>query len=277
MDNKDIEVIKNDGSIEVFDIKKLESSLRRSGADKILVGQTVDRIQKLLKDKMTTKEIYQLAFKFLREASKSTALRYSLKKAVIDLGPTGYPFERLLAEIFHMRGYRTEVGKIVMGGCVEHEVDVIAYNDTQVIVVEAKFHNMLGTKSDLKDALYVKARIDDLKNRPILLDGKERHVTDGWLVTNTKFSHAAIQYASCQGMTLIGWTYPEKGNLQDMIEGSNVHPVTCLTTLTNSQEKTLINNGHILCRNVNAETLEEAGISGANKVNKILSEIKVLC
>ena len=218
-----------------------------------------------------------MAFKLLHEQSKSTALRYSLKKALMDLGPTGFPFEKLLAEIFKTRGYKTKVGEMVMGGCVEHEVDVVAYNEKEVIVVEAKFHNMLGTKSDLKDTLYVKSRIDDLKDRPIVLDGVKRQVTDGWLVTNTKFSHSAQKYAACQGMKLIGWSYPEKGNLQDMIESSSIHPVTCLTSINHSEEQLLIEQGNILCHNVTEESLKKAGISGKEKVDTILSEVKILC
>lgn len=274
---KEIKVVKNDGSIEVFDEKKLERSLRRSGADKVLIGHVLEHIRSILRDHMATKEIYQKAFAYLKHSSKTTALRYSLKKAVMDLGPTGFPFEKLLAEVFKVRGYKTEIGRVVMGRCTEHEVDVIAYNNTEVIVIEAKFHNMLGTKSDLKDVLYVKSRIDDLKNNTIEIEGKEREVTDGWLVTNTKFTHTAKQYARCTDMTLIGWGYPEKGNLQDMIESTSVHPVTCLTTLTSSQEKALIDKGNILCNSVNVETLKSVGISGDKKVDAVLNEVKVLC
>lgn len=274
---KDIEVIKNDGSVEKFDVHKLERSLRRSGADKILVGQVIDQIQGILKDKMTTKEIYQKAFSFLKEASKTTALRYSLKKAVMDLGPTGFPFEKLLAEIFKARGYKAEIGRVVMGKCAEHEVDVLAYNDTHVVIVEAKFHNMLGTKSDLKDTLYVHARVNDLMGQSITIDGKKREITEGWLVTNTKFSSTAKQYGRCQKMTLIGWGYPEKGNLQDMIESTNVHPITCLTSLSGAQGRALIENGHILCQSLSPEDLKKAGISGEHNINEVLSEIKVLC
>lgn len=40
-------------------------------------------------------------------------------------------------------------------------------------MAEAKFHNELGIKSDLKVVLYVKARFDDLKEN-VYMYGKER-------------------------------------------------------------------------------------------------------
>jgi len=101
---------------------------------------------------------------------------------------------------------------------VPHEVDVVAYNAKKLIMIEAKFHNELGTKSDLKVVLYIKARFDDLAENVFNYGGQNRKITDSWLVTNTKFSSTAIHYGVCKNLTMIGWNYPEKGNLQDMIE-----------------------------------------------------------
>ncbi|PIR38365.1 MAG: ATPase [Candidatus Zambryskibacteria bacterium CG10_big_fil_rev_8_21_14_0_10_42_12] len=273
-----IEVIKNDGTVEVFDPMKLEKSLRRSGADKQISEEIVDRIQNSLKPHTKTKEIYQNAFQMLREKSHTAAMRYSLKKAIMDLGPTGFPFENLLAALFERQGYKTKVGEIVQGKCAAHEVDVIAWNDTELIMVEAKFHNMLGTKSDLKDALYVKARFDDIRGQEYSFGGKKQTLTEGWLLTNTKFSYTAIEYAQCGGhMRLVGWSYPEKGNLQDMIEGASLHPITCLTTLNRSEEKLLMDKGHILCQAVTEQALINVGIRNKQKVGRILNEVKRLC
>ena len=61
-----------------------------------------------------------------------------------------------------------------------------------------KFHNELGMKSDLKVALYVKARVDDLKKHKA--ERGERPIDEGWIITNTKFSKMAVQYANCNGM-----------------------------------------------------------------------------
>jgi hypothetical protein len=129
-------------------------------------------------------------------------------------------------------------------------MDVVAYNEKKLMMVEAKFHNELGTKSDLKVVLYIKARFDDLNENVFAYGGKDRKITDSWLVTNTKFSSTAIHYGVCKNMTLVGWNYPEKGNLQDMIEGERLHPVTCLTTLSEAEKKTLLTNGIVLCSKI---------------------------
>lgn len=275
--NKNIEVIKNDGTVEIFDPLKLERSLRRSGADQVLAGEIVDTIYNMLTPHMQTKEIYQHAFRLLHNKSHTAAMRYSLKKAIMDLGPTGFPFEKLLASLFQARGYETKVGEVVQGLCVDHEIDVIAWNSQDVILVEAKFHNLLGTKSDVKDALYVKSRFDDIRSQELFLGNEKRTMTAGWLLTNTKFSHAAVQYATCAGLTLIGWNYPQKGNLQDMLEGASLHPITCLTTINRAEEKMLIDKGHILCHAVTEESLGEVGITNRSKVKRILGEVKNLC
>ena len=117
-------------------------------------------------------------------------------------------------------------------------------------MIEAKFHNELGTKSDLKVVLYIKARFDDIKDNVFSYGKVDRKVTDSWLVTNTKFSSTAVHYAVCKNMTLVGWNYPEKGNLQDMIEEEGLHPVTCLTTLSEAEKRSLLIGGAVLCSTI---------------------------
>lgn len=217
---KQINVIKANGVHEAFDPIKLRASLLRAGADEEAIASVMSHVMSELKDGMTTRDIYNHAFAYLSEYKKPVAQRYSLRRALMDMGPTGFPFEDFVAEIFKGKGFETLARQTVLGGCVPHEVDVVAWNQQQLIMVEAKFHNELGTKSDLKVALYVKARIDDLKSNTFSYGGKDRQLTEGWLITNTKFSSTAIHYGVCQNLVMIGWNYPEKGNLQDMIEGN---------------------------------------------------------
>ncbi|MBX4181510.1 YraN family protein, partial [Candidatus Parcubacteria bacterium] len=192
-------------------------------------------------------------------------------------GPSGFPFEDFVAEILKAQGYESLTRQVVLGGCVPHEVDVVAYNEKKLIMVEAKFHNELGIKSDLKVVLYVKARFDDLKENVYNYGGKDRPVTDNWLITNTKFSSTAIHYAECKNMTLIGWNYPEKGNLQDMIEEERLHPITCLTALSEDNKKTLLTNGVVLCSNIasNPDILKKV-LGGGVDVEEVINEIKEL-
>src|SRR5581483_9188859 len=188
-------VIKSDGTREPFDVSKLESSLKKSGASDPIIKRIVGQISDRLEPGITTHEIYKYAFGLLHKEEQPVAFQYSLRRAIMELGPSGFPFEEYVAEIFKHKGYQTKTDQIVKGFCVEHEIDVVAWNEEKLIMAEAKFHNELGTKSDLKVALYVKARFDDLRKMKFNY-GKERDLDEGWLVTNTKFTSTAIEYGS---------------------------------------------------------------------------------
>lgn len=242
-----ITIVKANGHHETFDSEKLRFSLLNSGASPDDTENVLAHIVPELRSGMTTEDIYRHAFDILKNVSRPVARSYSLRRAVLDLGPSGFPFEDFVAEVLRTKGFECVTRQVVLGGCVPHEVDVVAYNDKKLIMIEAKFHNELGTKSDLKVALYIKARFDDIKDNVFAYGGKDRKVTDSWLVTNTKFSSTAIHYAECKNMTLIGWNYPEKGNLQDMIEEGVLHPVTCLTSLSNEEKKLFLTAGVVLC------------------------------
>jgi len=99
-----------------------------------------------------------------------------------------------------------------------------------------------------------------------------------WLVTNTKFTENAIKYGKCTGMRLIGWGYPNEGNLQNLIEETKLHPLSCLTTLTQKERESMYQRGYVLCKDVTEDpnVLENAGVTGS-KVDKVLQEAHRLC
>lgn len=267
-------IVKASGKTEPFKGEKLQGSLLRAGAEQKTADEIVKHIETEIKDGMSTSQIYKHAFFLLEKELKPVAVRYSLRRAIMDLGPSGFPFEDYIAFILEEKGYEVKTGEIVFGGCVEHEVDVVAWNENKLIMIEAKFHNEMGMKSDLKVALYIKARFDDLKEAKHLY-GKERYVDESWLVTNTKFTNTAIHYAECKGLQLIGWNYPKKGNLQDLIEDSGLHPITSLTTLTGSQKKLLLSKGIVLSKHIKNDPslLRSLGMN-ENKIKMVLNEIK---
>ncbi len=238
---------KANGKLEAFDSFKLEGSLLRAGASADTIDSILDHIKSELYDGITTGEIYKHAFFLLKSEKKPIAHRYSLRRALMDLGPSGFPFEDFIAEVLKSQGFQTSTRQIVLGGCVPHEVDVVAWNEKKLIMIEAKFHNELGIKSDIKVALYIKARFDDLKENIFNYGGKDRKLSEGWLVTNTKFSSTAIHYGICKNLVMIGWNYPEKGNLQDMIEENKLYPITCLTTLSVNDKKMILSKGIVMC------------------------------
>ena len=270
---------KLDGTIEPFDPSKLTSSLQNAGATPEAAQTILSHIENELKEGVTTSHIYRHARRLLKKHSGApVAARYSLRRAVLELGPSGYPFETLLGEIFKQKGYDVKVGETLDGKCVTHEVDVVAKNDKELILVEAKFHNAPGFKTDVKVALYIHARFLDLQAQNFDNLCPAGGTAQSWLVTNTKFTENAIRYGKCVGITMIGWGYPSKGNVQDLIEEAGLHPLSCLTTLSAKEKETLYQNGVVLCRGVvdNPNVLELAGITG-NKVATILNEAHKLC
>ncbi len=277
MNTEPIYVVKADGKKEPFDTSKLEHSLKRAGASTKDVMEIIEHIKSHLTQEITTHEIYKHAFELLHKEDKPIAIKYSLKRAIMELGPSGFPFEDFVAEIFRAKGFEAETGKIVKGFCVEHEVDVVAWNEEKLVMVEAKFHNELGTKSDLKVILYVKARFDDLRKMTFRY-GRERELDEAWLVTNTKFTSTAIEYGSCQGgVKMVGWNYPPMGNLHDMIIESKLHPLTCLTSLNGREKKELLTKGIVLCKTIvdNTELLSSIGLNDA-KIKKVVEEVEAL-
>lgn len=270
-------ITKATGEREEFDPQKLKNSLLRSGAGEIVADSIVGQIEKEIKDGDSTKEIYIRAFKLLGEEEKPAALKYSLRRAILDLGPTGFPFEQFVAEIFRAKGFETTTGFLARGQCVEHEIDIAAWNQKKLLFIEAKFHNELGLKSDLKVVLYIKARWDDLANVQFAEFGQNKKMDEGWLFTNTKFSESAVEYAKCRNMNLVGWNYPHTGNLQDLVEETGLHPITCLTTITPSDEKLLMQSGIVLCKQAkdNLDIVRQAGLSD-QKISKMLEEIELI-
>lgn len=276
MPDKPVLITKASGLREPFDRLKLRQSLSTVGAPGALIDEISKHVESEILEGMSTSEIYRHAFSLLRSRSRHIAMRYSLRRAVSELGPTGFPFEKYVAELFKAKGFKAETNQIIKGKCVEHEIDVLAYSDEKTVMVEAKFHNELGLKSDLKVALYVKARFDDLRGSKFFIGGKERALDEGWLLTNTKFSERAIEYGICANLKMIGWNYPHEHNLHDMIEDFKLHPVTALTTLSSADKKNFLTEGTVLCQSLDQATLSRYGIKG-EQAKEILDEVDAVC
>lgn len=270
-------VVKSNGEREPFNVLKLEQSLLNAGVSPTASQKIIQVVQSELVDGMTTAEIYRHAFFLLHKMEKPSAVRYSMRRALADLGPSGFPFEKFVSEIFKAQGYAIETDKMIKGYCAEHELDVIAYNDKKLIMTEVKFHNQNGIKTDLKVALYVKARFDDLRKMHYHYGGRDMVLSEGLLITNTKFTKSAISYAMCAGVGMIGWNYPARGNLHDLIVQHKMHPITLLTTLSADEKKYLIGRGLVICSSIpeKVSILHEGGFS-QKRINAIIEEIRAL-
>ncbi len=269
-----VQILKADGLFESFDPAKLEHSLELAGASSTVRATIAARVMRELTHGMKTEDIYHHAFEILqKEEVMPVAARYSMKRAVFALGPSGFPFEQFFAEIMRGHGYVAKTGVTLTGRCATHEVDVLAEKDGKRIGIEAKFHNDPSGKTDIKDALYVRARYEDLQ-QSIFPDSK---VDEGWLVTNTGFTSNAVRYAQCAGLKLVGWDQPHGHGLQDMIDEARVHPLTALTTLSEGEKRHLLENKIVLCKSIRApHILRDYGVR-PDRIPVVLEEAKQLC
>lgn len=276
--DKSITVTKASGERDVFKVDKLRRSLKHSGAGDEVIEHIVMDITSSLHDGITTQEIYKRAFALLRKNSRSTAARYKLKNAIMELGPSGYPFERFVAKILEHQGFRTKVGIIVQGHCVQHEVDVVAEKEDKHFMVECKHHSEQGGQCNVKIPLYIHSRFRDVEQQWKSHPGHETMFHQGWLYTNTRFTGDAIRYGNCAGLMLIGWDHPANGSMKEQIDISGLHPLTCLTTLTKDEKNTLLAGNKVLCMELCDQPglLSPMGISETRQ-RAILKEAHELC
>lgn len=271
-----IRVLKANGEAENFSFEKLIASLERAGATKAQIDIVVNRLSKEAYDRISTKKIYQLAFRFLKNTDRPVASRYRLKQAIMELGPTGYPFERYIGELLKYQGYFVEVAAIVEGACVRHEIDVIAQKGEEHFMIECKYHNEQSHHSDVKVPLYIHSRFLDVEKQWVKMPGHHTKFHQAWIVTNTRFTSDAIQYGLCAGINLISWDFPHRKGLKDMIDATGLHPLTCLTSMTKYQKKFLLENKIVLCRELaaNEELLLRAGIS-REMISSVIAEAQL--
>ncbi len=272
-----VEILKTDGTTEPFDGMKLEWSLRRAGATTHTAERIRHTIESSIAAGMPTQEIYKRAFQMLRHDARPAAARYSLRRALFEFGPSGHPFENYVSELFKKEGWEVEYRRVIPGKCVSHEVDVYAKRNGEYLAAELKYHNDPGYKTDVKVALYVKARFDDIWQCDPSA-GNICPVDHGFLITNTKFTRDAVQFAKCSGIQLLGWSYPAEGNLYDRIVATGLYPVTALTMLKKTEKRLLIDQGIVTCEQVrdNKDVLRALSIA-PERIGRILAEANTLC
>ncbi len=270
-------VKKYDGSLVPFDRSRLLTSLKRSGASNRIAEHITQAIELESYDGISTQIIYKKASSLLYKHERGTGVKYRLKQAMMDFGPSGYPFEKFVAELFKQRGFEVEVGVMMQGWSVMHEVDVVAQNPDKYYVIECKFHNNQATKSDVKTAMYIHSRVQDLHKVLKQGDAKGKKSYVGWIVTNTRFTKDAIKFGKDYGLNMLSWDYPEKGGLRDWIELEGLHPITSLSALNKKEKRELLNEGVVRCKQLfdNPEIMDELPIQLRNK-RAVMHELKAL-
>lgn len=281
METKEEQVIhvqKLSGELEPFSIDKLSKSLRICGASPEEIDRVIAEIQPVLYHGIPSEEIHKKVFSLLKKTDRIQASKYNLKRAIFDLGPTGFPFERMIGALLRNKGYDVRVGVILQGECVDHEIDVLAERDGNAYAIECKFHSDSRGVSSVKVPLYINSRFLDVQRGWNAAPGQSNHLKQGWLVTNTRFSSDAIRYGSCIGLTLLAWDYPKNNGLEKNIDRFELYPITALTTLNKGEKDLLIERDIILTKEIgqNPGVLKQINMS-PNKMKRVLSEVHQLC
>lgn len=195
----------------------------------------------------------------------------------MELGPTGFPFEHFVGKILEIEGFETEVGQVVSGKCVTHEVDVIATQGKKQYFVECKYGTSQGKIFSVQVPLYIRSRVNDIINKRQEEEQFKDFSFQGMVVTNTRFSTDAINYGTCSGLHLMSWDYPVQNGLKDIIDRRKIFPITVLHNLTIAQKQQLMGKGIVICRQIhkNPEALEPFQIK-PRKLKSLMKEIKDL-
>lgn len=273
-----MKVVKYSGEVVEFNKEKLRHSLLKSGADVAVVDDVLQQIKSQIYDGIATKKIYKLAFSLLKKTNNSHAARYNLRTAIQQLGPAGFYFEKYIARLFEAEGFEAQTNLQLQGKCVSHEIDVVIKKANTIEMVECKFHAHNDAISDVKVPMYILSRFNDLNKQSHTIFSDDDAILGCRIVTNNRFSTDAEKFATCSGIQLLSWNYPEKQCLRKKIDQNGLYPITCLTTLTLLEKEKLLTTNVLLVKDVleNMDSLNPIKLSLLRKQN-VLKESKELC
>jgi hypothetical protein len=276
--DKNLIVTKACGDTALFSEAKLRNSLQKSGVQNQDIDAIINQVSGKLYNGISTKQIYKQVYGLLKGTSRHLAARYNLKQAIMELGPSGFPFEKYIAELFKHKGYETSVSQFIEGNCLTHEIDVIAQRGNDYLLIECKYHNQLGKVSDVKVPLYIQSRFKDVEGKLLQQAGHQNKQHFGWVITNTRFSSDAIKYGTCIGLNLLGWDFPFHQSLKEQIDSEGLYPITCLTSLTKIEKQILLDKKIVLCKELleNRKLLNHLDIK-PSRISLITIEIEKLC
>lgn len=262
-------IFKRSKKKESFSLEKYKKSILAAGLNNEDAEKVLDEVSVDPSHYFSSAKLHQATYRALLKRSALVAANYNIPQAIYALGPTGFPFEILCAEMLKAKGFETEVGVVRQGEFITHEVDVIARRKDLNIYCEAKFHNIKHYKNDVKTALYVYARYLDL------LNGNQGEDFRYALISNTTFSKDAVTYAEGVGLILISMNHPVKDTFIDHIRRYKIYPVTALKSLRRGEKRKLLERGIVTVKQLDLKHLQKLDMS-QERETKTLQEVKIL-
>lgn len=268
-----MKVIKASGMEEKFSSGKIYNTIIEAGGSGKLARNIISVVKNAYHESMTTQEILEIVLRELKDFPDIRA-RYDLKRAIMSLGPSGFPFEQFFGDLLNHYGYETSVGNFIKGKIITHEVDIIAKekNLGKSFMVECKYHNEPGTSTNLHPAMYTYARFLDLneKERPDM----------PWLVTNTKCTKDAKGYAKGVGLKITGWNFPKEKSLQKLVKEKKLYPITIIKSISHKTKEKLFQARIMIAKNLlnfSVEDLMKRTELSEREIHKILEEVREIC
>lgn len=247
MTDKPIMIIKASGQTEAFKIDKLEASLRNAGANEETIAMISADISSWISEGLSTRKIYARAYNLLKSINKTGASLYKLRNAIMEMGPSGHPFEVFIGEIFKRWGYAVKTAVVLQGASITHEMDVFAAKGDELSLAECKFSAKQGTSISIQVPLYVHSRVADIVEKYLEDDDNKATRYRTWIISNSRFTPDSIQYSQCKNIRLLGWDHPRDHGLKHIITEEKIFPVTVLNALVKSEKTALMARGIVTC------------------------------
>ena len=254
-------VKKADGSMQVFDREKIVRTCLRMGADRRAAYEIAERIERRLYPGISTERILQMIFQFMRRDKPSVSNLFDLRKG-LSLMSSKPEFEVFVQALLARSGFEVTPNRLLVGRCVEHEVDAIAKKDGITFFVEAKHHSMYHTLTGLDESRIARAVLEDVMEG-VAMGKSDLKIDRAMIVTNTRYSEQAVRYGNCRNILQIGWSSPTDKGLQSMVAGTKLLPLSCLRGLGLNARIKLALSGIVLFEQiVQEDTMELARKTG---------------
>lgn len=257
-------VKKANGSTQVFEREKVVRTCLRMGANKQTAYKVAEKVERRLYDGISTAKILQMVFQFMRGYKPIIGNLFDLRKG-LSLMSSKPEFEVFVQALLAHSGFEVSPNRLLIGKCVEHEVDAIAKKDGVTFFVEAKHHSRYHTPTGLDESRIARAVLEDVIEG-FALGKSDLKVDRAMIVTNTRYSDQAVRYGDCRDILQIGWSSPMDHGLQSMIEGKNLLPLSCLRGLGMDARLKLAVSGIVLFEQIIEEdTMELARKTGLQR------------
>lgn len=241
-------VTKANETQQPFSREKVVKTCMRMGVTQTVADSIADWIETRIYDGITTKKLLQMIFRQLRKHKPLMRYQIDLRRALSLLSPAP-DFERFIQLLLREHGYEVTPNQIIRGKCVEHEVDAVARMNGKTCIVEVKHHYKYHTPTSLDVSRISRAVFEDI-TEGFEMGLNNLKIDYALIVSNTKLSDHAKRYAYCKGIRHIGWSSPNKHNLQTMIVEKKFYPITFLKALNADSRLKLTSNGVLLLKHL---------------------------